>query len=76
MLEELQSRMGKFFGSRRDGSYRHTIYPIDLQVGLLLRNTLFFVPVELKDFYTFGGEASLERQCGNLMSTPCKLLEN
>ncbi len=47
-----QSRKGKFFGFRTDGSYRCAIHPIDSQLWLLLRNTIFFTPVALNDFFT------------------------
>ncbi len=33
--------------------YGCAIHPIDLQLGLLLRNTLFFTPAALKDFLHF-----------------------
>ncbi len=40
-----QSCTGKFFGFHADGSHRCAIYLIDVQVELLLRNTLFFTPL-------------------------------
>ncbi len=46
----LQSHRGKFFCFHMDGSYRCAIHLIDLQLGLRLWNTLFFMPMVLKDF--------------------------
>ncbi len=66
-----RSRWCKFFGFPPDGSYGCTIHRIDLQFGLLLRNTVFFTPVLLKDFYIFGGWGwrSNGFQCGNFLSS-------
>ncbi len=62
-----QSCWGKFFSFRADGSYGHAIHLIDLQLWLLLQNTIFFTPTVLKDFFFWRGTSG--HQCRNLMST-------
>ncbi len=68
-----QSRRGKFFSFYMDSSYGCVIHPIDLQHGLL-RNTLFFMPVALKDLLHFWKGGGKVHQCRNLIFT-CYILK-
>ncbi len=65
---------GKFFGFSADGFHRPAIHPIDLQLGLLLQNTLFFPPVVLKDVLHFWeGGGIVGTSAKYLMPTLCVL---
>ncbi len=63
-----QSCRDKFFCFCVDGLYRRTVHPIDLQLELLLQNTLFFTLATLKDFlHILGGGSGYQYR--NLLST-------